>query len=83
MKARELPDDPNEPSELRNEIVDIATEARDPDPRAHLVASACATAKGRVVGVLSFISRVKKALLGSGAATPPTRDGPHAPIRGR
>ena len=64
MKARELPGTSNEQTELLQEITDIATEARDPDPKAHLVCSQLAAMKRRALGVLSLVTRAKSSLLG-------------------
>jgi hypothetical protein len=64
MKARELPGTPHEQTELLHEITDIATEARDPDPRAHVVCSQLAALKRRAVGLLSLVSRVRTSLFG-------------------
>lgn len=70
MKARELPETPHEQTELLHEMTEIATEARDPDPHAHVVSSHLATMKRQVVAVLSFVSRAKSSLFASHKQTP-------------
>ena len=62
MKARELPGTPNEQGELLDEITSIATEARDPDPRAHVVSSRLASVRRRAAGLLSLVARAKSSL---------------------
>jgi hypothetical protein len=73
MKARELPGTPNEQGELLDEITSIATEARDPDPRAHVVSSRLAAVRRRAADLLALASRARRALLPShrpGGAAP-------------